>query len=182
MKKNIKIGFDLDGVIIDKPLLVPKNWIEWLYRSHEGKKLKYRCPGRIEKLIRIISHHPLLRLPIKKNLKVINKIVASNKYELFVVSGRFSFLEKRTKQWFATYNIGIDFSKICLNKGDEQPHEFKKRILRELDLDFFVEDCLDIVKYLSANTNTKILWVNKVLDCKNSTTQNYTNLVKCIQK
>jgi hypothetical protein len=65
-KEKIKIGFDLDGVIIGKPPFMPKYLMERLVRK-KGYGLVYRFPkSKIEKYIRWLSHFPLLRPPIKK--------------------------------------------------------------------------------------------------------------------
>ena len=41
VKKNIRIGFDLDGVIIGKPPFIPNYIMEKLVRNPTGKKLGY---------------------------------------------------------------------------------------------------------------------------------------------
>ena len=95
---KIRIGFDLDGVIIGKPFFVPQIVMEKLVRAKVDHQLAYRFPeNRLERLVRYLSHHPILRPPIRENIKLIKELYRSDKYELFVVSSRYSFLEGRTK-------------------------------------------------------------------------------------
>ena len=103
-RKKIKIGFDLDGVIIDKPPIVPRFLLEKLVRQNMNKHLAYRYPSsEIERQIRILSHHPIFRPPIQKNVSIIKQLYKSKDYKLYVVSSRYSFLKKRTEQWKCFY-------------------------------------------------------------------------------
>jgi glycosyltransferase involved in cell wall biosynthesis len=149
----IKIGIDLDGVIIGKPPLIPRRLIEWLYRSSTNKKLSYRFPNtKVEVFIRWLSHHPLFRPPIKKNLKFIRELSKDKKYKLYAISSRYSFLQERTRQWFENYSLNGVFEQIFLNIKDEQPHLFKERVLKKLKPQMFIDDDLLTVEYLKAET------------------------------
>ena len=94
MKKQ-KIGFDFDKVFVDYPPFVPTTIIDLLYKKKNGH-LTYRYPGSFEKQIRILSHHHLLRSPIKINIKALAQIAKNEDVETYVISSRFSFLKKRT--------------------------------------------------------------------------------------
>ncbi len=61
------VGLDLDGIIIDRPPLIPKWLIEYLYRDYSAKTLKYRLPGFWEQKVRQLTHLPFVRPPILKN-------------------------------------------------------------------------------------------------------------------
>ena len=158
-----RIGFDLDGVIIDKPPIIPKGVLEWLVRSHTSKKLAYRYPSwAFERWLRWVTHHPILRPPIKENLKRIRQMAANKNYKIYVVSSRFSFLEERTRQWFKRYWDDGLFQKVCLNLNDEQPHLFKENMIKKLALDVFVDDDWPLVKYLRRrNKKTKIIYIKQ---------------------
>lgn len=154
--KIIKIGFDLDGVIIDKPPLIPSKLIEWLYRSHNKKELSFRYPRtRLEILIRIVSHHYRLRPPIKNNLEYLKDLAKDKRYELYVVSGRYGFLGKKTKDWFKAYGVSEIFKEIHLNLNNEQPHVFKEKILKKLRPDIYFEDDWLIFRYLNKKISRK---------------------------
>ena len=149
MQKRIRIGFDLDGVVIGKPFFVPDFVMEKLVRLKIDHQLAYRYPvSKGERHIRYLSHHPLLRPPIRKNIKLIKELYKSNKYELFVVSSRYSFLDRRTKEWFGYYKLRKFFKEIYINEKDEQPHLYKERMIRKLKLKFFIDDDKPLLDFL----------------------------------
>lgn len=148
-QRRVRVGFDLDGVLIGKPFFVPDRVMEKLVRLKTDHKLLYRFPeSEIERKIRYLSHHPILRPPIRKNIKLIQELSKSKKYELFVVSGRYSFLEKRTWEWFKYYCLRKPFKEIYINLGNEQPHLFKERMIKKLKLSVFIDDDQPLLRYL----------------------------------
>ena len=141
MKSKIKrIGFDLDGVVIDKPPIIPKRLLEAIYRGNtDSKKLVYRFPTNSAEIkLRQLSHHPILRPPIKEQVHLIQQLHKSRKYKMFAVTSRYSFLKKRTKQWLDYYNLNRFFERIFINETDQQPHLFKESAIRRLNLDIFI--------------------------------------------
>jgi len=147
--RKTKIGFDLDGVVIGKPFFVPDIVMEKLVRMKVDHKLAYRYPeSKGERYVRFISHHPLLRPPIRKNIKLIKELHKSNKYELFVVSSRYSFLDERTKEWFRFYKMRKFFKDIHINMKNEQPHIYKERMIKKLKLKVFIDDDKPLLNYL----------------------------------
>lgn len=147
---KIKIAFDLDGVIIDKPPLIPKKLIERLFRGGNHNGLHYRYPrSKLEQRIRKISHYYLFRPPIGKNIKFIKSLASENKYDLYIISGRFSFLKKETNIWLEKRKIKDLFRKIYINLDDEQPHLFKEQVLRELKPNVFIDDDWLLADYLA---------------------------------
>jgi len=161
MKKVIKIGCDLDGVIIGKPPLMSKKLLERLFKGGCGKGLHYRFPkNKLEQRIRILSHFWLIRPAIKKNVIAIKKLVKNKNVRIYAVSSRYSFLKKRTEQWFAKRKLNNLFEKFYLNIDDEQPHIFKEKMIKKLKLDYFLDDDPAIVKYLKRKVKkTEIVWV-----------------------
>jgi uncharacterized HAD superfamily protein len=148
-KKILKIGFDLDGVIIDKPPIIPKFIIEGLVRGKRNKGISYRYPKyKIERWVRWLSHHPLLRPPIKENLIRIEELYKADRFKLYIVSSRYSFLEQRTEEWFNYYKLKKLFKEIHINKSDLQPHEFKEKMIKKLKLNVFIDDDLPLLEYL----------------------------------
>ncbi len=160
-QKTIRIGFDLDGVIIDKPPFMPRYLMEMLVRK-KNRSLTYRFPStNFEKRVRIISHIPLLRPPLKKNIILIKELYKSNKYELYVVSSRYSFLEKRTKEWFRFYNMGMFFKDIYINLKDKQPHLYKEEMIKKLKLNVFIDDDKPLLNYLKTKLkNIDLVYVS----------------------
>jgi len=165
-EKIVRIGFDLDGVIIDKPPFFPQKLIEWLVRSHKNKHLAYRYPKTgLERIVRWISHHPVFRPPIRKNVELLRELSKNENYELYVVSGRYGFLDSRTKQWFRANNLNGLFRDVYINTENKQPHLFKEEIVKTLKLNYFVDDDLPLIKYLKKRLNkTQVIFVEEGLE------------------
>lgn len=150
MKKKIRLAFDLDGVIIGKPPLIPKKLLERLFRGSKKEGLHYRFPdSKIEQLIRKLSHFYLLRPPIKENIEFIKELANKPEYELYIVSGRYSFLEKETATWLKKRKINHLFARVYLNKENELPHLFKEKALTEIKPAVFVDDDGALADYLA---------------------------------
>lgn len=145
---KIRVGFDFDGVIVNKPPLISKKLVEILFKGCR-KGLHYRFPGsKIEQLIRKLSHFYLFRPPFRKNLELIKELGKKEGYKLYLVTSRYSFLEKETYNWIKKRELNNIFSKYILNTKDEQPHVFKKEALKKLNLDYYFEDDPLIVDFL----------------------------------
>ncbi|HUV72634.1 MAG TPA: hypothetical protein VMW25_06530 [Clostridia bacterium] len=163
MAEKIKIAFDLDGIIIDKPPFVPKALLEWLFRGTFIHQLQYRFPqNRLEQLIRKLSHFYLFRPPLTQNITLIKKIAQDKRFLVFGVSGRYSFLEKETKIWLKKRKLASLFRQVFLNLKNEQPHLFKEKILRKIKADIFVDDDKLLADYLAQKLKqTKIYYYSK---------------------
>lgn len=162
------IGFDFDKVFINYPPFIPDKLINSLYKQGllpaknigEEKKIFYKFPGTIEKKIRLLSHLPIFRSPIKENVKTLKKIAKSKNHKIFLVSSRYSFLQHKTEQILQKYNLFKSFDGVYLNSQDEQPHLFKNKILSELKIDLYVDDDIDLLHYISQkNKKIKLFWL-----------------------
>jgi len=157
--KNIRIAFDFDKVFVDYPPLIPSALINYLYKKR-NHNLSYRIPGPIEKRIRIFSHTHFLRHPIKENIHILSEMFDSNKYLIFLISSRFSFLRGRTEEWDKRHKISRFFKEMYFNFKDEQPHLFKDRIIKEGKIEKFIDDDLDLLFYLAErNPNVDFYWL-----------------------
>lgn len=157
----MNIGFDLDGIFVNLPPILPAWVIERLYRERNQTKLTYRIPGRFEKRIRILSHASLLRPPIKKNILFAKNLSKDNKYTFYLVSSRFGFLKKQTEKIIKKYGIDTIFHKIYFNYDNEQPHVFKDRIIKKNKISLFVDDDIYLLKFLAKeNPSTQFFWLN----------------------
>jgi hypothetical protein len=155
-----KIGFDFDKVFVEYPPFVPDGIIERLYKK-KSEKLVYRMPGLWEQKIRILSHHTLLRPPIKSHLQVLSQLKKENTYELYLISSRFSFLKSQTEHWLAKYHIHSFFKEVFFNFEDKQPHEFKNKIIKKLGITDYIDDDLDSLLYLSQkNPSVSFYWLH----------------------
>lgn len=163
----MNIGFDLDKIFINTPPFVPGKIIDWLYKGKPNGSLKYRIPGRAEQIFRTFSHHPILRPPILQNINYVRKSTSINTNKYYLISSRFSFLEKRTTAIINRYKLDKVFNAMYFNYSNNQPHEFKSEIIKKLNLDKYVDDDLQLLEYLSdKNPKTKFFWLNKNLNKK----------------
>ncbi|HVT01447.1 MAG TPA: hypothetical protein VHE53_04415 [Patescibacteria group bacterium] len=159
MSKKIVIGIDFDKIFVNYPPFVPTTLIERFYKKR-NHKLSYRIPGKIEQQIRILSHTPLFRQPIKANISDLEKIFDGEKSSIFLVSSRFSFLKGKTNLWNKKHNISKFFEKMYFNYENQQPHLFKDRVIKKENIKKFIDDDLDLLQYLSAkNPEVEFYWV-----------------------
>jgi len=160
-RKIIRIGFDLDGVIVGKPPLVPKGLLEFLTKKPANSSLHFRFPKSLfEQYVRKFSHFYLFRPPLWRNVNFIKKL-SPKKYELYIISGRYSFLTSETDLWLKKRGLGDFFKAVFINLGNEQPHLFKARVIEDLNLDYFFEDDEEIVSFLEENNpHLRIYYVN----------------------
>lgn len=150
MNNKIRVAFDLDGVIIDKPPLIPKKLIEYLFRGNNDiEKLHYRFPKtKLEILIRKLSHFYLFRPPIKENIDFIKNLAKNPDYELYIISARYSFLKDETAAWLKKRKIDHLFKELIINLEDKQPHLYKEEKLKEIKPVAFVDDDWLLADYL----------------------------------
>jgi hypothetical protein len=157
----MNIGFDLDKVFIDTPPFIPKSFIEKLYKKRDNEELIYRIPGTAEQIIRNLTHLPLLRPAMMENLNFLKDLPKGNK-KFYLISSRFKFLEKRTQNLTQKYQLDKVFDKMFFNFANEQPHLFKNRIIKDLKLDYYIDDDLSLLKYVAGhNPKTKFFWFTK---------------------
>ena len=164
----MRIGFDFDKVFIDYPPMLPYFIIDFLYKGTsvfkksgmKAEELHYRYPGNMEQKIRVLSHHPTLRKPIKNNITFLKKISVKKNYQTFLISSRFSFLKKRTEIILKKYKLDKCFDGIFFNFNDQQPHIFKEMTIKKLKIDAYVDDDLQLSLYLSKKMpDLSIYWV-----------------------
>ena len=159
-QKEVIIGFDFDKIFVDYPPLIPDSLINWLYKK-PSKTLKYRYPGTLEQQLRILSHLPLFRHPIWKNIGVLEKLSQNENIKMHVVSSRFKFLQKRTEQWLQKFPISKHFVSLNFNYRNEQPHAFKNKMINQLNIQYFIDDDLDSLLYFAEkNPNKQFFWLN----------------------
>lgn len=161
-KRKQRIGIDLDGVIVGKPLFIPKILIEWLFKGCRPG-LHYRFPHtELEKQVRRWSHFYLFRPPLKKNIEMIKKIKEKRNCELYLISSRYSFLQKQTEIWLKKRKINGLFKEKIFNLQDLPPHQFKEKELKRLKIDIYFEDDPVIVNYLNQRlSQNRNCWVRK---------------------
>jgi hypothetical protein len=162
------LGFDFDKVFIDYPPFIPYTLVDYLYkgslvfRKNRTKNvvLHYRFPGPFEQKIRVLSHYPLFRHVIKPNVASLKRIAAKKKYKTYLVSSRFGFLKDRTQLLMEKHKFKDYFDGVYFNFENKQPHLFKEETIRNLKIDTYIDDDLDLVLYLSKKIpDLKIYWL-----------------------
>ncbi len=165
-KKTIRVGFDLDGVILSNPSRILRGLIARSKKAHlfPRQELEFYHPNSaIERWLWLMVHKSSFRLAA--GFAELEQLCAGANLEVYVVSARFSCLQPDTKRWIQVINRNGIFKKLYFNDQDEQPHLFKERMLRQLQLDYFVEDNFDLVHYLSSvQQQTEVWWISNFVD------------------
>lgn len=161
---KIKIGLDFDGVVAYNPLRIVRGPITYVKRRIFGaRKTKFYVPKHpIMKALFWIPHQ-FSFLP-ERGMEYLRELVESGNAEAYIVSGRYGYLDDELIYWLKKHGYHRLFKDIIVNRQDEQPHLFKERQLKTLNLDYFIEDNFDIVEHLSSTVNTRILWIFNILD------------------
>lgn len=158
----MKIGFDLDKIFINFPPFVPDEIINRLYKKKSNGTLLYRIPSKLEQLFRLVTHHPLLRQPIKENISFVKDLGKKNNAKYYLISSRFAFLKKRTDEIIKKNGLNLIFDDMFFNFGNLQPHIFKKEIIAKIKLNLFIDDDLPLLLFLAeTDSNVKFYWLNK---------------------
>lgn len=157
----MNIGFDLDKVFIDYPPLVSPKLIDRLYKKRDNGVLIYKIPGYPEQIIRRLSHLSFLRPAIKENMEFLRSVPKKGN-KLYLISSRFKFLEKRTEKLVKRFGLDKIFDDLFFNYNNLQPHIFKQEVIQKLNLDFYVDDDLSLIKHVAkTNPKTKFFWLNQ---------------------
>ncbi len=158
----MNVGFDLDGIFIDRPPFIPRGILEWLYRGPQNHEPRYRFPTtKVEQYIRKFSHHSFFRPKIYQNVEFLKHFSKDKKNSIFLISSRYQFLERETLKILRKYYLDNYFIKIYLNTKNEQPHLFKERVINKLKINMFVDDDLELLNYLKkCYPKIKLFWYN----------------------
>lgn len=158
----MNFGFDFDKIFIEYPPFVPDKLIDFLYKKKSNGVLKYRIPSRPEQLLRLLTHYPIFRKPIRENLVFVKNLKEQNNAKYYLISSRFRFLKKMTEQTIRKNNLNLIFDDMFFNFQNQQPHIFKSEIIKKLKLDRYIDDDLALLKFLSQkNKGILFYWLNK---------------------
>jgi hypothetical protein len=165
--KKLRVGFDFDGVIAYNPLRLLRSPYAAFQRRVLGKKgVHFIYPeGNLQRAIWNLAHE--ISFFPSAGFDDLKKLLREKKIEGYLVTGRYSFLEDSLHKWLKKYGAEDLFKEIHINKKDEQPHLFKERMIKKLDLDMFVEDNWDIVQHLNHTKHSPSLavhWVYNIVD------------------
>ncbi len=156
----MNIGFDFDKIFINTPPFIPDALIDKLYKKKDNGILLYRIPSYPDQLLRRLTHLPWFRPPIAENISFITSL-PKGKNKLYIISSRYRFLEGETNRLIKNYHFDKIFDGIYFNFANEQPHEFKDKMIKKLSIDKYIDDDLSLLKYVAAkNPKTHFFWLN----------------------
>ncbi len=166
--RPLRVGFDFDGVVVYNPMRILRPFASFIKKKNllKRKELEFFVPTKKwEKFLWFLAHQTSLfpaagwqRIEELKRDKVI---------EPYLITGRNTFLKNDLKFKLKLFGLEKIFTTVYITEKDEQPHLFKERIIKQLKLDYFIEDNWDIVQYLSqCHLPAKIIWVSNLVDEK----------------
>jgi len=185
-KKILKVGFDLDGVILYNPARILRPIIAIVKRVILHKKgLEFYYPrSNWEKLLwRAFHWSSFITAP---GLSDLVDLAKSGKIEAYIVTARFDYLKDDFHSWIKKINGNKFLKGYYHNVNNEQPHLFKEKMIKRLNLDIFVEDNWDIVDYLNScfdnkNKRTMIMWIYNLFDRNTTYLNKYPYLKRAIE-
>lgn len=171
------VGVDFDGVITQNPLRAARVFVAIVkHRVLKIKKLSFFVPkGKLQRFIYYLGVIAPNIWPAE-GIELLKEMSATGSYNFVLVTGRYGFVEKQTMEWIKKYKLTSSFKKIYINRRQEQPHEFKRRVIEEERFDYYIEDNWDIVKRLSDTFKTKIFWISNFLDMRRSYAYKFSSL------
>lgn len=171
MKQPLKVGFDLDGVILYNPVRVLRPLSAFISKLIFKKKAtNFFIPqSPVAKFIWYLLHKSSF-VPAR-GLYELRKLVLEGKIEAHLITGRYASLTNDFQSWMKSIDSDKLFASQSHNIKNEQPHIFKQNMIKKMGLDVFVEDNWDIVSELKATGSklqatgkTRIFWISNLLD------------------
>ena len=171
--KVLKVGFDLDGVLLYNPARIFRPIIYFIkkYILKRNTNQFYYPKNKLEQLIWLFLHKSSL-FPAK-GINEIKQLIKEKKIKAYVISARYESLKEDFLFWKKKIDPENLFSSWYYNEKNNQPHLYKEKMIKKLNLDIFVEDNWDIAKYLKTQNSklktekkTKIFWIYNLLDRK----------------
>lgn len=157
-----KIGLDLDGIIAQHSL----GGFWYKLRKFKERVLKkthspsyYFPKSFVEKNAWIIIDW--FRQPFKER-NLLLSLAKDKKIKFYLITGRFKFLERLTIKWLKKYKLFDCFEKVLINTENLEPTEFKAQKIKQLDLDFFIDDDLETILALKKKSPAKLYWLMAV--------------------
>jgi len=180
MKKQLRVGFDLDGVLLYNPARVVRPIIVFLKRIFFKKEIdKFHYPQtKIQKLIWLMFHKVVFGPAT--GYEELKKLIKSKKIKAYIITGRNESLKNDFNRWLKKLEADKYFSGSYFNDKNEQPYLFKEKIIKKLNLDIYVEDNWDIVRNI--NSKLKVLWIYNVFDKNIEYQHKFPSLNKVVQK
>ncbi|MGB9883273.1 MAG: hypothetical protein ACPLRN_02030 [Microgenomates group bacterium] len=180
--KVLKIGFDLDGVLLYNPSRIVRPIIYFIkkYILKRNVNKFYYPKNKIEQFIWLFLHKTSL-FP-QPGIDEIKELIKNKKIKAYVISARYEFLKNDFYYWQKKIDPDNLFSGWFFNEKNQQPYEFKAEMIKKLDLDIFVEDNWDVVRKLKVKSQKlKIFWIYNLLDKNIKYKYKFANLKKVVK-
>lgn len=184
-KKPLKVGLDLDGVILYNPARIVRPLITFVKRAvlHKSSTKFFIPRAYWEQIVWKFLHKSSIF--VAPGFEEIKQLTQNKKIELYIITGRYSFLREDFEKWIKAIHAHTFVKDWYFNEHDEQPHIFKEKLITKLNLDVFVEDNWDIVNYLNSqlsllNSQLKIYWIYNIFDRKISYQQKFPHLKSAV--
>ena len=160
----LRIGFDLDGVVLYNPARIVRRPITMFKHFFIPKQEKrfYVPQSKIERAFWHVLHWSSFM--VSPGFHIIHSLTRKGLIEPYIITARYGFLRKDFEYWAKKLNFQVHFKGHFMNDKNEQPHEFKERMIKKLNLDMFVEDNLNIVDHLNKTTDIEVLWIYNIFD------------------
>jgi len=188
MDKKLRVGFDFDGVIAYNPLRfmrLPVSLLGQLFGKRD-KVITYCPKTKVEEIFWIILHETSFFPAL--GFHKLKEMLKKEKIEGYLLTSRYSCLENSFYRWLKKHEIDKSFKGYFLNKNNEKPHIFKEKILRKLQLDYYIDDNLGIVEHLDYKSRdkkngfaTEIHWIYNFLERNNSYPKKHPHLRKFLE-
>jgi len=166
MTKPVKIGFDLDGVLLYNPARIFRpitvGMKKFLGGESSNKTHFYYPHSPTEKFLwKIIHWSSLYIAPGFNEIKTLSK---KGLIEPYIITSRYDCLKADFEHWLKRMHAHSYFKATFHNKKNLQPHVFKEQMIQKLGLKYFVEDNFDIVSHLTRKTPAKTIWITNPFD------------------
>lgn len=168
MKEPLHVGFDMDGVLLYNPLRILRPIVVFIKRYLLKRKTNrfYYPKNKFERFLWILAHKSSI---VKADgLEDIYNLIRKKKIKAYIITSRYTILKKDCEYWFRILNKDNLFTACYYNEGDEQPYLYKEKMIKKLQLQYFVEDNWDIVNHINKTVpkdqRTKVLWIYNFID------------------
>ncbi len=182
-KQPLRVGFDLDGVLLYNPARIFRPIIVFFKRMFipKEKNIFHLPKNRLQKIIWLFLHKSSFM--VASGYEEIKRLTNNRKIKAYIISGRYDSLKEDFFKWLKKIEAEKYFTGFYYNSADEQPHKYKEKMIKKLKLDIFIEDNWDIVKYLNdqsqmTNEKCKIFWVFNFFDKRIPYKFKFPNLVE----
>jgi len=179
--QKIKVGFDLDGVLFFNPLRVMRGVVEFAKKNalHQNTMNFYIPKTAIEQIAWRLIH--MSSIKPADGWTQIRKLTDENLIEPYLITARFKCLQNDFDRCLKAIKAEEYFAGCYQNLEDVQPHLFKEKMIKDLGIEYFIEDNWNIVSHLSKATSAQVLWITNVLDSAIQYEPKFNNLEEAIK-